>query len=292
MLCKGLETLFEQLGEQHRPMGLQLHVACGSGGGAPELDTASLRAVAASTPSQNGYSWPPGCAAVHANGHGRSSTAASPRAAGAVACGQQGPAAAASGPEAGLPGSCQHGEGTGGGQEPEAAGERGQQQGHGGKGGCSLCGGASNGVSGQHGNGGAGSADGGGPDGGELAPGCAAGAGPKGQAEGGGPQGDGEIPGASSSGNGNGSVAAGPSGRRRGGGGSPLLLLVPLTLGMDKVRGPTGPDALVQEVLVSMGKRRDGLRGCSGALAGCRGVGGTTVQIAIVTSCQVLLRIS
>ncbi|KXZ55993.1 hypothetical protein GPECTOR_2g1545 [Gonium pectorale] len=46
MLCKGLEALFARLGQQ-RPMGLRLHVACGAGGGAPELDVSSLRAQAA-----------------------------------------------------------------------------------------------------------------------------------------------------------------------------------------------------------------------------------------------------
>ncbi|GLI59003.1 hypothetical protein VaNZ11_000826 [Volvox africanus] len=43
MLCKGLEALFSPLGRE-RPMGLHLHVACGSGGGAPELDTIAIRA--------------------------------------------------------------------------------------------------------------------------------------------------------------------------------------------------------------------------------------------------------
>ncbi len=265
MLCKGLEALFEQLGEQHRPMGLQLHVACGSGGGAPELDTAALRAMAASTPSQNGYSWPPGCAAVHVNGHGRGSTGASPRAAGAAACGQQGPAAAASVAEAGVQGGCQQGEGAGSGTAPEAAEGRGQgQQGPGGEGGCSQFNRegdvASRGPCGQQGDGGAGSGDGGGTGGGQVASGCGAGAGSKGQAEDGGPQSEGAIPGASSSGNGHGSAAAGPSGRRRGGGGSPLLLLVPLTLGMDKVRGG---------LRVSLGKRCDRLRVSFGDWAGC-----------------------
>ncbi|PNH07970.1 Cysteine protease ATG4a [Tetrabaena socialis] len=52
MLCKSLDALFLQLGRQ-RPMGLHLHVACGSGGGAPELDTSSIRAqmAAVATPA-------------------------------------------------------------------------------------------------------------------------------------------------------------------------------------------------------------------------------------------------
>ncbi|GIL47679.1 hypothetical protein Vafri_4440 [Volvox africanus] len=49
MLCKGLEALFSPLGRE-RPMGMHLHVACGSGGGAPELDTTAIRAqMAAAT---------------------------------------------------------------------------------------------------------------------------------------------------------------------------------------------------------------------------------------------------
>ncbi|GLC43850.1 hypothetical protein PLESTB_000915000 [Pleodorina starrii] len=43
MLCKSLEALFSTLGCE-RPMGLHLHVACGSGGGAPELDTTAIQA--------------------------------------------------------------------------------------------------------------------------------------------------------------------------------------------------------------------------------------------------------
>ncbi|GIL70140.1 hypothetical protein Vretimale_3367 [Volvox reticuliferus] len=56
MLCKSLEALFSPL-VCERPMGLHLHVACGSGGGAPELDTTAIRAqmaaAAASTTAQS-----------------------------------------------------------------------------------------------------------------------------------------------------------------------------------------------------------------------------------------------
>ncbi|KAG2452515.1 hypothetical protein HYH02_002754 [Chlamydomonas schloesseri] len=50
MLCKGLEALFSQLaGAQQAPLGLRLHVACGAGGGAPELDMDVIRRVVAPT---------------------------------------------------------------------------------------------------------------------------------------------------------------------------------------------------------------------------------------------------
>lgn len=48
MLCKGLEALFSQLaGAQQEPLGLRLHVACGAGGGAPELHMDLIRAAMA-----------------------------------------------------------------------------------------------------------------------------------------------------------------------------------------------------------------------------------------------------
>ncbi|GFR44873.1 hypothetical protein Agub_g6216, partial [Astrephomene gubernaculifera] len=54
MLCKALDALFRQLGDK-RPMGLRLHVACGSGGGAPELYKNSIRAqVAAAVTTEAG----------------------------------------------------------------------------------------------------------------------------------------------------------------------------------------------------------------------------------------------
>lgn len=53
MLCKSLEALFSPLGCE-RPMGLHLHVACGSGGGAPELNTAAIRAQMAASATVTG----------------------------------------------------------------------------------------------------------------------------------------------------------------------------------------------------------------------------------------------
>ncbi|KAG2445952.1 hypothetical protein HXX76_000555 [Chlamydomonas incerta] len=48
MLCKGLEALFTQLaGAQQQPLGLRLHVACGAGGGAPELHMDVIRSAMA-----------------------------------------------------------------------------------------------------------------------------------------------------------------------------------------------------------------------------------------------------
>jgi hypothetical protein len=59
MFCKALEALFQELGAE-RPAGLHLFVACGSGGGAPELDAEALRAlVGVAPPGSESFANPP-----------------------------------------------------------------------------------------------------------------------------------------------------------------------------------------------------------------------------------------